>query len=209
MKTIAYAGQKGGTGKTTLALNCGVLAESAGEPVLLVDADAHGGLSFWRLQRGEDRPVVSHLGDRKLADLVERGRTSGAAWCMIDTPAGTPERGGVIECAIDFADYVVLTSKPNLLDIRTVRPTVDAVRAAGTSAGFVLNEVPVRGSTADAARTALAGYDLPCCPMAVAHRAAVAYSVLRGQAVNEYARRDKAVSELEGVWHWIRRQIDG
>ena len=44
-KVIALANQKGGTGKTTTAVNLGIGLEAQGNKVLLVDADAQGNLT--------------------------------------------------------------------------------------------------------------------------------------------------------------------
>lgn len=47
MKIIAFMGQKGGTGKTTLAVHTAVAAGQDGHKVVLVDTDPQESATFW------------------------------------------------------------------------------------------------------------------------------------------------------------------
>jgi chromosome partitioning protein len=51
---VAVLGEKGGTGKTTLATNLAGMraAEGQGRDVLLIDADRQGSASYWTEKRG-------------------------------------------------------------------------------------------------------------------------------------------------------------
>ena len=53
MGIILIGGEKGGTGKTTLATNLATLRALAGHEVLLVDADIQASASFWSRVRDE------------------------------------------------------------------------------------------------------------------------------------------------------------
>ena len=50
---ILIGGEKGGTGKTTLATNLAAMRALAGHDVLLVDTDRQGSAAAWALKRGE------------------------------------------------------------------------------------------------------------------------------------------------------------
>lgn len=209
MRVLTLASQKGGTGKSTLAINLGVLAGGSFEPVVLVDCDAHRGLAQWRLVRAAARPVVAELPRGGVEAVLADCRAAGAGLVVLDTPAGTPAPGGLIARAIAAADLVVMPSKAGFLDIMAARPTVEAIRRAGRKGAIVLNEVPPRGSVVEGARTALVGYGLPVCPTAVAHRVAVSYSLLQGQALAEYDPHNRGVVEFAAVWGWIKEHLDG
>ncbi|MBW4458110.1 MAG: ParA family protein [Nostoc indistinguendum CM1-VF10] len=58
MKTIAIASRKGGTGKTTLAVNLGVAAFLNKKQVALIDLDPQGSLSSWGDSREDESPAV-------------------------------------------------------------------------------------------------------------------------------------------------------
>ena len=58
MRTIAVISQKGGAGKTTLALHIAVAAELAGYNTVLLDMDPQGTAEAWSEWRKEAPPVV-------------------------------------------------------------------------------------------------------------------------------------------------------
>ena len=161
MRILTIASQKGGTGKSTLAINLGVLAGKHFAPVVLVDCDAHRGLAQWRLVRAAERPVVAELPQPGgLDEVLAACRAAGAGLVVLDTPAGTPAPGSLIARAIAVADLDIMPSKAGFLDIMAAKPTVEAIGRAGVPGVVVLNEVPPRGSVVEGARTALVGYGL-------------------------------------------------
>ena len=53
MKTVAILSQKGGAGKTTLALHLAAAAESAGLPSVVIDLDPQASAAGWKDSRAE------------------------------------------------------------------------------------------------------------------------------------------------------------
>ena len=78
MFTVAIISQKGGAGKTTLALNLAVAAECAGQAALLVDLDPQGSASAWAQSRDAATPVVTAIQAHALPSTLDRAQQAAA-----------------------------------------------------------------------------------------------------------------------------------
>ena len=58
MKTLAVLSQKGGTGKTTIAVHLAVEASRSGKTVALIDLDPQASAAKWGDTRSNDTPIV-------------------------------------------------------------------------------------------------------------------------------------------------------
>lgn len=65
MKSILFLAQKGGSGKTTLAVHLAVAAAEDGKQVALVDTDPQASAYAWERVRENDQPPVPKLLLRK------------------------------------------------------------------------------------------------------------------------------------------------
>jgi chromosome partitioning protein len=87
MKVVAFASQKGGSGKTTLAAHVAVQAEMSGAgPVALMDTDPQGSLTDWWNERESQTPVFAQASVARLVEHVEEMREQGIKLLVIDTP---------------------------------------------------------------------------------------------------------------------------
>jgi chromosome partitioning protein len=149
MRVLAFASQKGGSGKTTLTGHLAVQAERAGHgPVVLIDIDPQGSLSDWWNERTAEEPAFAQTTVSRLAADLEILRQQGFKLAMIDTP---PAITMAIQSVIQVAELIVVPTRPSPHDLRAVGATVDMCARAGKPLIFVVNAAtPKARITADA-----------------------------------------------------------
>ena len=87
MNIVSIVGQKGGTGKTTLAQCLAVAASQDGLSVLILDLDPQANTANWYDRRqNKESPLVATAPPGRLTQAVEAARSSGLDLVLIDTP---------------------------------------------------------------------------------------------------------------------------
>jgi len=210
MHTVVLATQKGGSGKTTLAISLAAAASKAGHNVRLIDADPQGTLSSWRKRRVHAEPVVETI--HSMHDIEPRLRAfrdSGVTLTIIDAAGGI---SAARTAAIRLADLCLIPASPTIADIEATASTLSLVRAWKKPFAFVLNQAPIRGQRIDDAADALteqAEIDLadvvarPFIAMRNDHQDAMS----AGLGVSEYAPTSKSAEEIRRLWQWIQARL--
>jgi chromosome partitioning protein len=125
MRVISFVTQKGGTGKSTLAVNLAVAAEATGEKVCLIDLDPQGTAASWYETRSAETPaVLDHNQAGSLSDTLSRLETAGFTLAVIDTPGvdSHATRG-----AMRTADLCLIPVRPSEADVKATMPTLKAL----------------------------------------------------------------------------------
>ena len=86
MQVVALVAQKGGAGKTSLALALAVAAVSEGRTVVVLDADPQASACSWRDRRQADAPVVTDVQPSRLRHAVDAAAEQDVDLVVIDTP---------------------------------------------------------------------------------------------------------------------------
>ena len=153
--TIALVSQKGGSGKTTLAVALAVAHQLAAGAAVVIDLDPQGSAGVWGDLRGDDLPPVIPAHPPRLARVLDTARNAGATLAVIDM--APREAGGAVEAA-RVADLVLVPCRPSAVDLAAIPASLDVGRLAGTTAAVVLNAVPARGDLAEQAAAAVEGF---------------------------------------------------
>lgn len=204
MQVIAFASQKGGAGKTTLAGHLAVQAERAGAgPVALADADPQGSLADWWNERSVDWPAFAQTSLVRLHEDIERLRNLGFRMLIIDTP---PAITSTISGVIRVADLVVIPTRPSPHDLRSVGRTIDLAESLDKPIVFVLNAASSRAKITNEAVIALSQHGT-LAPSIVHQRTDFAASMIDGRTVMEVAKRSPSASEIEALWSYLDERL--
>lgn len=205
MFTIAIISQKGGAGKTTLAVNLAIAATRCKQSTILLDSDPQASASQLGDTRQADTPLIMSLQATRLPQTLDKARDNGADVAIIDT-APHSERDALT--AAKVADLVFVPCRPTVLDLHAIKRTVDLVELAKTPAIAVLNAVPPTGKIGDEATAVISQYGLPVAPVRLFHRAAYYHAFTLGLGVQEYDPKGKASFEVKQFYKFTRQQIN-
>jgi len=209
MKTLAILAQKGGAGKTTLAVHWSVIADRSRSTVVLLDADKQSSATKWFERREAETPLLVPVQPARpdaptLKDALAACRRDGVDLAIVDT---APHAEEPAVDAARLADLVVIPTRPAILDLEAISATVEIVQSVGTKAVIVLNACPPRSPVTEDAREALKQYGLQVCPTPIVQRVALQYALNDGRAIIEYDNEAKAAVEMAAVLRWILRRL--
>jgi len=212
---LLIGGEKGGTGKTTLATNLAAKRALAGRDVLLIDADMQGSASDWAQRRGESDPpprvaCVQKLGKGLQAEVLD---LAGRYQDVIIDAGGRDS--AELRAGLVVADKAYIPVQPSQFDIWTLDRTDELVGAAQgfnprLSAWAVISRASTNPAVSDARDAAelLAGYErLGLSGAVIRDRAAYRKAAREGLCVDELRPRDaKAAEEMQALYEEVFRE---
>jgi chromosome partitioning protein len=205
MQTIAVISQKGGAGKTTLALHLAAAAEEVGRSALVIDLDPQASASQWGAWREDAPPVVIDSAPPRLAAKIGQAREAGAEVIVIDTP---PHSDSAASAAVDQAELVLIPCRPSAFDLAAVKTTASLMKMRGARAFVVFMAGPARSPKLYAeAGELVESYGLQLAPHVIADRAAFRHAAAVGKTVLELEPEGRAASEVRLLFAWACEQV--
>lgn len=208
---VAVISEKGGTGKTTIAIHLAGWRKSAGADVMLVDGDRQGTATYWVEVRNElelPTPSAVQAFQRSLRRSV-MDLTRHYDEIVVDVGAGD---GVGMESILRIADLAIVPLQPNELDIWTVGLLDELAGDAGAvneklTVQALLNRAPTHHANTDAqaAQAALVQCQyIEATGLTIRERSSIRRSVPAGKLVTEWQPRDpKGEQELGAVYELV------
>lgn len=194
---IGVCAKKGGSGKTTIAVNlAGALAENLKE-VLVIDSDPQGTVLTWRAAAGENSFPVQVMGlprpvlHQEVPKLIRKYDA-----LVIDSPSGYQDEQ-IQRSVMMASSLVVIPVQPSAVDIWSARDTVKLFEEAKIynpqlKATLLISRSQPNTRLGKDAREALEGLSLPVSQAVISQRIALAEAPLNGKLIFNYSNNPAA-----------------
>jgi chromosome partitioning protein len=199
---VVVGNQKGGVGKTTLAVHLACAWARAHRRVLLVDTDPQESATAWLSDQAAVEVTTAPAAGLS-SRLVAMAQQYQAV--IVDTPPGLdrPLREG-----IRVADLLLVPLAPSPVDVRAVRIVLELaqiLRGTALDIRLVLSRVLAGTVLGKTAREALEPYGVGIARTVLTQRVAVQEAAAYGRSVFDYAPDSLAAAEFsqiaKEVWH--------
>jgi chromosome partitioning protein len=202
MKTISFMAQKGGCGKTTLAVNLAVAAVRADRQSGLIDLDQQGSSYRWWRERknrlGTTTPGVFSSQAVALPDIIEAADETD--FVFIDT---APQITSDTELIMQNSDIILLPVKTSLADFATIETMYQIAIRLEKKIYLVLSMVPTSGTLFEEALQYLESKKYNLSPVYIYNRADYIRSYTSGQGAQEYKKNSAASKEISNLYNWL------
>ena len=200
-KVITIAQQKGGTGKTTLAVNLALaFIKYHNLKVAIIDTDPQGSLGKWFMIRSEKNISNNNLtfktaslwGAQYESKILKQDRDI----IIIDTP---PKIESDARPAIEAADLVLIPVAPSPVDFWATEPIIEIAKKAKRKILIQINRANHRSKLIDKTHEYIKSINITATKILIGHRQIFVASMGEGKTVVEKQRKSKAVEEIRKI----------
>lgn len=199
-QVLTVAQQKGGSGKTTLAVQLAVQFASEGKSVAVLDTDPQGSLGRWFMERharmgdeaGMDFGTSSAWGVTYECEKLARDHDI----VIVDTP---PKIDSDLRPALRIADLVLIPVTTSQLDVWAVEGLQQMADREDCASLVVMNRVPPRARLTAEITGEIDAAGLTRAAQHLGNRIAYAEALGQGKAASELSRSGPAATEVSAL----------
>ncbi len=202
MKIIAIISQKGGGGKTTVAVHLAVAAAQRGLNTAVFDLDPQASAATWSDKRTQPGPTVVPAQALRLPSLLSQASAQSADLVIIDS---APNADAASLAAARAADLILIPCRPAAFDLNAIGTTLNLAAVAAKPAYVLLNAVPPYGKVGDEARSVLCSAGVAVAGPVLHQLVAFSHAINDGRTAQEYDPKSKAADEIEQLFAWVSK----
>ncbi len=196
--------QKGGSGKTTIAVHLAAAAVADNKKVLLIDTDPQKSAEVWYDCRQKEEPTFVTTSSNDLEEVINVAKKEKIDFIVIDT---MPHTSAAASLAASKSDVLLIPCQPTPFDIAAVANSIEIAKARNKKAIIIINRAPLRAPEILDAREALKTYGVLIYPYEITDRRTYFRAVTQGMSVTEYDSKSAASQEIIKLWTWIKENI--
>jgi len=200
MFVLALVCQKGGAGKTTMAVHLAVEGHLRGLRTLLIDIDPQASAAKIMDRRGDEPPDVATEAAGRLERAIKLAAADHYDLVVVDT---APQADRAAAQAAQIAHMVITPVQPSIVDLDAVDSTVDICKLANVPVLFVLNRVPTQGVEVAGTEAAICKRGMQVASVRWGERKAFKYPLMRGLVAQEVEPESKAAHEVRALFDAI------
>jgi len=208
-KVITIAQQKGGTGKTTLAVHLALaFIKYHNLKIVIIDTDPQGSLGKWYIIRSEKKLSNDNL-TFKTASLWGAQYESKALKkdhdiVIIDTP---PKIESDARPSIEAADLVLIPMTPSHVDFWATEAIIDIAKKAEKKIFVQINRANERSKLVKKTYEYINSINVKSTNTLIGHRQIYASSMGEGKTAVEKQRKSNAVEEIKKLSEQILLEL--
>jgi chromosome partitioning protein len=206
MRIFAIENQKGGSGKTTLAIHLAQAFAANRYNTVILDLDPQASSAEWKDARKSETPAVIAIPSSRLQRVIEQAEEMGTDVLIIDT---APHSESIALAAARVSNLILIPCQPSIMDLRALRKTAELIGHLKKLAYVVLNSVPPhKGVSNDAAAAITEQFGLPVADIRLGARVAYSRCLIDGNTAAEYEPDGKAAREVQKLHKWVCHLVD-
>ena len=208
-KVITIAQQKGGTGKTTLAVHLALaFVKYHNLKVVIIDTDPQGSLGKWFMVRSKKNSLNSNLTFKTAslwgAQYESKTFKKDNDIVIIDTP---PKIESDARPSIEAADLVLIPMTPSHVDFWATEAIIEIAKKAQKKVMIQINRANQRSKLINKTHEYINSIKVTATDIIIGNRQIYPSSMGEGQTAVEKQKKSKAVEEIKKLSEQILLEL--